>query len=62
MPRTKEERNAAALASYKLRRAEFKRQLAEIESANVTREEYAKREARVRAAMRKDNLDLITEL
>jgi len=59
MPRTKQERNAAA---YKLRRDEFRRQLAEIESANIAREEYAKREERIREAMHKKNLDLIQEL
>jgi hypothetical protein len=59
VPRTKQERNAAWLASYKRRRDEFRRQLAEIESANITREEYAKREARIREAMHKANLDLI---
>jgi hypothetical protein len=62
MPRTKQERSAANLAADKRRRNEFRRQLAEIESANITREEYAKREARIRKAMHKANLDLIQEL
>jgi hypothetical protein len=50
MARTKEERLAVQVARDKRRRDEFKTQLAIIESANATREAYAKRERRVRLA------------
>jgi hypothetical protein len=47
MARTKEERLAVQVARDKRRRDEFRTQLAIIESANATREAYAKRERRV---------------
>jgi hypothetical protein len=62
MARTKAERNAAALETAKQRRAEFKSQIFQIESANTTREAYAEREERIRQAMRAANLDPIEKL
>jgi hypothetical protein len=46
MAMTKAERKAAQAARDRVRRYEFMAQLAAIESANTTREELAKREAR----------------
>ena len=47
MARTKAERKAAQAARDRVRREEFRAQLAAIESANITREEVVKREARI---------------
>jgi hypothetical protein len=48
MAMTKAERKAAQAARDRVRRYEFMAQLAAIESANTTREELAKREARIK--------------
>lgn len=57
-----EKRRARARERDKERTLEFRTFLAQIESANLTRETRAKREARLRKEMRKLNLDLIQEL
>jgi hypothetical protein len=72
MAMTKAERKAVQTARDRVRRYEFRAQLAVIESANTTRETYANREKRIRRAEERrrlerntldpivqDNLDLV---
>ena len=59
MAMSEQEKRDRANARARARSLEFRQQIAKIESANATALERARRQARVDAWRRKNNLDLI---